>query len=341
MNKVTTLQRHIEFKKISVNSKSKLKDIERYLFLFINSTDKPLSKFNENDIAKFLNSLEYSIRTINDIKAHIKVFIKWNYQEWSSKFRNLDKLCKAQKPQRAYEPEQMITFEELEKLVKAENNLMWKVYWLVMFYGGFRPSEACNLKWNQIFFEPKGVIIKLHTSKTNKDFYKSLPSNAEHSLKELKTNNNSEYVFPSPLKKKTPIKARSVCARLKRLSKKVLKKEVVPYQLRHSIATILYGDDKRKDDDTANQLGHTKSMKTTYMNLDEDKIKEKARTLWGTKLSIEEKDEIKKLKETLRLTAESIRLIIQLAANLPEKERTLILKKLEEKTQKLEKNPLN
>jgi predicted nucleic acid-binding Zn-ribbon protein len=54
----------------------------------------------------------------------------------------------------------------------------------------------------------------------------------------------------------------------------------VPYALRHSIATILYKDDTRKDDDTAHQLGHNKSMKATYLNLDEDSLKARARKLW-------------------------------------------------------------
>lgn len=301
MTKATALSKHIEFKKISVRHKIKLQDIERYVSSFIYSSKKPLSKFTENDVVNFINSLEYSISTINNIKVYIKVFIKWYYPDWSSKFRNLDKILKMQTPPRAYEPEQMIKFEDMEKLVKKEDNLMWKTYWLTLFYGGFRPSEACKLKWGQVYFEPKGVIIKIHTTKTNKDFYKSLPKEAEHLLKELKTNSNSELVFPSPLKKDFPILSRTACARLKRLSKKVLGREITPYILRHSIATILYNDDKRKDDDTANQLGHTKSMKKIYMNLDEDQMKTNARKLWtNTKpLTKDERDKLEKLEKEL------------------------------------------
>ncbi len=304
MNKATALSKHIEFKRTSVKFKPKIKDIERYISLFINHSKKPLSKFDENDLTKFINSLEqnYSIGTINGIKSNVKVFIKWYYPNWSSKFRNLDKILQMQTPPRAYEPEQMIKFEDMEKLVKKEDNLMWKAYWLTLFYGGFRPSEACNLKWEQIYFEPQGIIIKIHTTKTNKDFYKSLPKEAEHLLKELKTNSNSELVFPSPLKKGFPILSRTACARLKRLSVKVLGREITPYILRHSIATILYNDDKRKDDDTANQLGHSKSMKKVYMNLDEDQMKANARKLWtSTKpLTKDEREELEDKIEDLR-----------------------------------------
>lgn len=282
MDKLSVLAKHIEFKKTSVKFGPKLLDIERYLKAFLESTDKPLNKFTEEDLIKFINSLtkKFSIRTINDIKTYLKVFIKWHYADYSSRFRNLDRLCKQQKASKTYQPEDMISLEEIEKIVKQEKDLMWKVYWLTFFYGGFRPSEATNLKWDQIFFEPEGAIIKLHTSKTNKDFYKSLPRNAEHLLKEWKEYNHSDLVFPSPKNDGESIKARTVCQRLKRVSKKAIGREVVPYALRHSVATILYKDDSRKDDDTANQLGHTKSMKQTYMNLDGEELKAKARKLW-------------------------------------------------------------
>jgi len=303
MSKDSILRKHLEFKKTSISSKTKLQDIERYLKMFINSTKKPLNKLTEEDLAKFINSLskKYSIGTINDIKVYLKVFIKWNFTDYSLRFRNLDKLCRTQKPPRAYSPEQMISIEEIKKLIEAEKDLMYKVYWNVFFYGGFRPSECANLKWDQVFFEKEGVIIKLRTGKTNKDFYKSLPREAEHLLKEWRNYNHLDLIFPSPIKENESIKARSICGRLKRLSKRVLNREVVPYALRHSIATIMYSDDNKKDFDVANQMGHNKSMRETYLNLDSDKIKARARKLWiKTKpLTPEEKEELSILKNRL------------------------------------------
>ena len=342
MSKVTALKNHLEFKKTSVNSKEKIKDIKRYLSLFINSTTKPLSKFTEADITKFINSLEFSIRTINDIKAYIKSFIKWNYKNWSSQFRNLDKICKPQKAQRAYEPEQMISIKEFAQLVKGEKDVMWKCYWLVMFYGGFRPGECCALKWDHIFFESQGATIKLHATKTGKDFYKGIPKNVEHLLKEWKKFNSSEFIFPSPINKNDSIKSRSVCARLKRLSKRTLKKEIVPYQLRHSIATILYSDDKRKDDDTAKQLGHSKSMKEVYMNLDEDGQKIMARRTWiKTKpLTREERVDYGKLKKDMKKQKkefQDLRSELKSTEKKKKEEKELKEKRLEEWKRSIEK----
>lgn len=307
MNKDTILKKHLDFKRTSVSYEPKVKDIERALKKFLDISKKPFEKFTEEEINKFINTSDIAIRTMNDYKSYIKVLIKWYFPDWSSRFRNLDRICKQQKPQRTYEPEQMLSYEDIEKIVKKENNLMWKAYWLVYFYGGFRPTEACRLKWNQIFFEPKGVIIKVHTTKTNKDFYKSLPEEAEQLLKELKKNSSSDFLFPSPLNPEKTIHRHAVWERLKYLSKKAIGREVNPYVLRHSIATLLYSDDKLKDDDVAQQMGHSKDMRETYKNMSVNKIKEKARGLWiNTKeLTPTEREELnKKIKDLQRLQKE-------------------------------------
>lgn len=311
MDKHIALRQHLEFKKTSVN-KDKVEDIERYLKLFLNSNKKELDKFDEQDLTKFINSLEadYSTRTINDIKVFVKVFIKWYYADYSSRFRNLDKICQNQKPEKAYTPEQMLSLDEIKKLVEGEKDLMYKTYWMTFAFGGFRPSEACGLKWNQVDFDTS--TIKIHTTKTGKDFYKGLPKEAMHLLSEWKKHNGSEYVFPSPVNQEGCITARSICKRLKKLSLKVLGKDVVPYQIRHSIATELYKDDKRKDDDTANQLGHTKSMKNVYLNLDENSLKAKARSIWikVERMKPEEKAnylELKKEMEDMKYTIEQLK----------------------------------
>lgn len=302
MNKLTALQNHLEFKKTSVSFEPKLKDIERYLGLFLNSSKKSLDKFTENDLISFINSLtqKYSIRTINDIKCYLKVFIKWYYDDFSIRFKNLDKLCKQQRPSKAYQPEDMLSIEEVEKLITGEQDLMYKAYWSVFFYGAFRPSECAGLKWEQIYFEPEGAIIKLHATKTNKDFYKSIPKQTEHLLKEWRKYNHSDLVFPSVVLKNQPITARGICGRLKRLSKRVLGKQVVPYAIRHSFGTINYTDPTLKkrgldSDDVAQQMGHSKNMKQTYTNLNEEQLKAQARRLWikTSKLKPEEREELR------------------------------------------------
>lgn len=303
MGKGEILQDYLDFKRTSVTSKAKLKDIKNYTKMFLDSFKVSVDKAGEKELVSFLNKIskDYSVNSMNGIKAGLKNFIKWYYVDWSSKFRNLDRLCRTQKPPKTYQPEQMLKIEDVEKLVEGEKDLLWKSYWLVYFYGGFRPSEACRLEWHQIEFEDDGAIIKLKTTKTGKEFYKALPKNVEHYLKEWKKFNSSKWVFPSPLNEGKHIHVKSVWHRLKNLSQRVLGKHISPYILRHSIATIKYNDDNLKSDDVANHMGHSKNMKEVYLNLDEDSIKTRARKLWiaPKKLTPKERDELKRLRKNM------------------------------------------
>lgn len=283
MNKEQVLQDHLSFKKTSVQSIEKIKDIERYVGRFLNSSKKPLDKFTEKELTDFLSSFNgsFSVGTINNVKVYLKVFIKWYYPDYSLRFRNLDRICRNQKPPKTHNGDDMLSLKDVEKLIEAEQELEWKTFWLVFFYGGFRPSECCVLKWSDVVFDKKGVIIKAFLNKNKKKFYKSLPGKAEHYLKEWKKFNSSEWVFPSPLREGKPMGRKTAYFRLRKLSKRVLGKEIYPYILRHSIATIKYNDDNLKDELVANQMGHSESMKKTYTNLDEGKLITNARKIWA------------------------------------------------------------
>ncbi len=134
MTKQQVLKEYLEFKRLSIKSSEKIKDIERDMNRFFNSSEKPIKDFKEQELINYLNSLDVKIRTLNGIKAYLKNFIKWKYEDYSIRFRNLDNICKSEKPLRAYEPEQMLTKKDIEKLVKGETNLVYKVYWLMFFY---------------------------------------------------------------------------------------------------------------------------------------------------------------------------------------------------------------
>ena len=126
------------------------------------------------------------------------------------------------------------------------------------------------------------VIIKSYVEKNKKTFYKALPKEITPLIEKWKSVNPSEYVFPSSHGDK-PIHPKTPNIRLARLSKRVLGKHVNPYLLRHSLATIKYNEDGADDDITANQLGHSKSMKNVYTHLDDDKLKTRAKKVWTNK----------------------------------------------------------
>lgn len=292
MNKNKLLEDYIIFRSIDCKNKDALSNYRRYINRFLDT-----DKINEKYLTAYINKIsnEFSQTTLNVIKPLLKNFIKWNFPDYSLKFRNLDKLCKTKKVGNTYDAEQMLTEKEVKKIIETENDLFWKVFWLIYFYGGFRPVDTIRLKKDMFSFEKDGMtIIKAHIKKNNKTFYKSIPANVTPLIKKWFDINKSDWVFPSsfgdkPIHQKTPHK------RLERVSLKALGKKVNPYILRHSLASIKYNEDGLKDSDVANQLGHSKSMKETYTNLDETKLKARAKKVWTNK-----KEMPKKERETMQ-----------------------------------------
>lgn len=280
-NKPQILKEFLDYKRTTINSESKIKDIEYYIKMLLNHTKKPMSQFNEKDLINLFNMIKdkYATGTQNGIKIYLKTFIKWYYEDYSSRFKNLDKLCQSQMTNPTYSPEQMLKKEDIEKLILNEPTFFWKSFLGVLFYGGFRPSEVCKLKWKDLTFDVDGCYIKTFSNKNHKEFIKFVPKNVAFYLEKLKTN-NSEWVFPSPIKKGKPIISKAVYFRLKVLSKKSLGKQINPYLLRHSVATILYGRDDIKDDDVAKQMGHSKSMKSKYVHNNLEVLRNKAKQMW-------------------------------------------------------------
>jgi len=323
------LNDYLEFKRLTIKTEKSLKIVKRYTSLFINYINKPLSKFEENDVVRYFNYLDenFSISSANDFKVMVKVFIKWHYPDWSSRFRNLDRLCKKKKAQPTYSEEDMLTKEDIEKLVQYEDEKRWKAYWLIFFFGCFRPKEACELKWEEIIFDGDEAFVSFIAGKNGKRFEKYLPSNAVFYLKKLQ-NNGSQYVFPTKRKHRNttkrnqkkikledkPMTRSGVYQHLRDISKEVFGRHINPYTIRHSIATILYNKDGLKDDDVAQQMGHSSDMKRVYSHPSRKLIREKMKKLY---IKAEElppktkKDYEKRLKEVEAMLEHLVR-------NLPE-----------------------
>lgn len=264
---------------VTHGNKDSLRNYKRYLLEFYESLKDNLEKYTEPEYASFLSMIQgkYSVRVSNYIKTLTKKQVRRYVKNYSDKFRDIDDYTRAVRPEPAYSSDQMLTIGDIELLVQGEESKLWKCYWMVYFYGGFRPKEACELTWKQVTFEPDGTaFVNVFVGKNRKQFIKVLPSNAVHYLKLLPQDN--EHVFKSR-QGKGHIMPSTVRWRLARLSKKVLGEQVNPYRLRHSIATIIYNKDM-DGDDVAQQMGHSKDMKKVYTHNSIETIKARAKKLW-------------------------------------------------------------
>lgn len=281
MTKAQILKKYIKFRRLSNKSRG-IKDIEFHINKFITSTKKPLANFDEVVLVDYLDKIskKYTISTLNTLKSsYIKNFIKWHFEDWSLRFRHLDKICKTEKPGETYTSEEMLSEDDFEKMMKDEDSTFWKAYFMTLFYGGCRPGEVCKLKWKDIEFVVDGAYVTIYSKKNKKSFIKFVPSDVAFRLKKLKKYTTSDYVFENERTKKIA-SVKTAYKRLRDLSEKVLGKRVNLYLLRHSIATIIYNKDDIKDDDLAKQMGHSKSMKETYQHNNREKLKEIARKIY-------------------------------------------------------------
>lgn len=84
-----------------------------------------------------------------------------------------------------------LAHDEPEKLIKIKRQ---KALFLLLYGGGLRISEACNVKWSDINFKEKRILI---LGKGHKERYVALPAFSMVFLKDLhaEKNNNEVYVF--------------------------------------------------------------------------------------------------------------------------------------------------
>lgn len=298
ISKKKLIKDYITFRAIECKNHDAISNYERYIKSFLKKVKDDLSNLDETYLTEHVNKIskDFSQTTLNSIKPLLKNFIKWHFPDYSLKFRNLDKICKTKKAKSSYTAGQMLKESDIKKIAEAENDLFWKTFWLVFFYGGFRGIDVIRLKWEMFDFQKDGtIIIKAFIGKNQKTFYKSLPKELTPIIKKWKSVNLSEWVFPSPNGDK-PIHPKTPNKRLERVSKRALGYSINPYTIRHSLGTLKYNEEGQDKTIIADQMGHGESMEKTYLHLDEEKLIKRAKRVWTTKdeMPKKEKDRLEK-----------------------------------------------
>lgn len=162
-------------------------------------------------------------------------------------------------------------FSEQQKNIKISSYkndlelLRVKTLFLLLYGGGLRVSEACQIKWKNIGWDERRILI---FGKGNKERYCVFPAYTMTNLKKLQAfNSRTDFVFGE-----SELNSRTAYEMIRSLGKKVgLMNPLHPHALRHSFATHLLASGANLRT-LQSLLGHDSLQATekyTHLNVDQ------------------------------------------------------------------------
>ncbi len=321
--------------KILVNaSEERAKAGIRELLRFRVIVRKPLNKLEIKDLQNFitlLNSCDFAEYTKEKIKSFIHTFLKWYYKDWSVRFDNFEDIkynSQAERKKRITS-ENVLSKEDIEKIMKTEPKLFWKTFFILQYEGAFRTGEVRKLKWSDVNLD-KGdgfVYVEVSSKKNSRrrEKRRELPlKESLYYLQELKKQQKTqgiktEWVFPSPLNPNKHI-SKAVNLWFSKLTQKALGRKINPYLLRHTRGTELKQlvlDGKMSKDNAIKFMGHSEEMfDKIYSHIDDDLIRElMKKQIYNFEYMPKEKKhklekEMEALKKQTRSLTEALKILI-------------------------------
>lgn len=290
----------------------KVNHIKKLIIQLADVTELPLTSQTKESVDSFLILLKKSDKsywTKDELKVYIKQFLKFHYKDYEMVENIKSESKKGLNPK--INENNLVTEEEVEKMLRFAESYKEKAYLLLAFQTGARPQELITLKWKDIHFEDKYADITLYSSKTGKSRSFPVVEKTMKALWDWKQNfsysdvSPKDYVFPSRWRDK-PLTSAGVNKMLRRMAKNSgIKKDVWGYLFRHSKATRLY--EELPQQIVEKLMGH-KNMATTYAHISSKKAREEMlNKIYNIEeLTPQEKEEIKKLKEELNSQKEII-----------------------------------
>src|SRR3989339_1522256 len=126
--------------------------------------NKPFGQADKENIISLMGELEatkYAEHTKYDFKVVLKMFYRWllgNDEDFPSLIKWLKPKIRNKKSKL---PEELITEEEVLKLVNAADNLRDKAMVLILYESGCRIGELLGLKMKNISFDKYGAVLRV------------------------------------------------------------------------------------------------------------------------------------------------------------------------------------
>lgn len=211
--------------------------------------DKDFEKWDRADTEKLFAAMGkkgYSAWSLETEKGVLKTFFKWLYD--TDECPKFLKWLKFVKPPNTLTKEQLLTPDDIERMILATKNTMWKAL-IAAFTTAARPTEIHNIRLGDIHDE--GDFIKIYVGGSAGKMAKKMGQRAVYILK------FADYFRPWLLnhpqreekdawlfldKGSNKIFYDYMRQIIDKSAKKAgLEKNVFPYLFRHSVGTYLYG----------------------------------------------------------------------------------------------------
>jgi integrase/recombinase XerD len=207
--------------------------VKTYLYVnqkFLDFHQKEVKLIEENDVRKYLAYLISDKKLTNSSIALVKAALKYYLDEILKK-----NIVNFKTPKIARKLPQILTKQEVFKLIKSINHQKSKLIVKLLYSSGIRVSECLNLRVDDL--EIGNKIGWVRGGKGAKDRMFILSKNICDDLLEF-VHGKSGYIFCGSNGK--PLTPRNVQKIVKLASRKAgIMKDITPHKLRHSFATHL------------------------------------------------------------------------------------------------------
>jgi len=254
------------------------------------AVNTPFEKVTQDELYGFFDSLseKLSYSSVRLYKVKLKIFFNF------IKRTDLADICISKTP-RAKEklPEDLLTQEDVEKLLTAATNLRDKAFIALLYESGARKGELLSIQIKHVVFDERGAVVTLPKGKTGARRIRIVfASGYLHNWIDNHPDrqNPNAFLWAST---KYPDKAmayRTVWGNLQRLAKKAgIHKRVNPHSFRHARATHLAKD--LTEQQLKVYLGWTagSNMAATYVHLSGKDIDDAILKANGIEIPIEQK----------------------------------------------------
>ena len=261
------------------------------------------------------NSQDLLPATKNEIKKVLKRFLRENYDDWVSRFKNL-KDIKTEKEvnQEKINANTILRPNEIEALMRGCNNLMYKAFIMTLFESAARPEELLKVRWKDINLEEKD--IKLVSSKTKQLRINPLENSITH-LKQWKEQYRfpertaDDFVFVNYQDRNKHISRVAAGLFIRRLGEKILNRHIWMYLIRHTRATEL--QKKLPGKVYEKFMDHSLETATRYSHLDKDDVRDAMfKEVYKVKaLTKEQRDELQNIQRQMKSMSDVVLRVLE------------------------------